>query len=169
MGKTPEANDMSKPEKKRICIQSDCAVRDVLLTQINELKKKRSQGEINEAYAKTIERQDIERQKQSLKLNKRNQKIDKLEKELQELKPVSRDHSKYCGKGLCEANAFKIEIRQLENKLQKYKDVVGEITDLINESSGVTGLHLNGEMADWDWLMNNTWLEALNQLEGGSE
>jgi len=51
--------------------------------QINELKKKCSQGEINEAYAKTIERQDIERQKQSFKLNKRNQKIDKLEKELQ--------------------------------------------------------------------------------------
>lgn len=37
--------------------------------------------------------------------------------------------------------------------------VIAELTGLINESHGVDGLHLNGDLADWDWLMNNQWLE----------
>lgn len=44
--------------------------------QIAELKKKRGNGEINAAYAATIERQDIERQKQNIKINKLKQKLE---------------------------------------------------------------------------------------------
>ena len=40
----------------------------------NELRKKRSKGQINEAYAELIEKQDIERQKQALKINQLRQK-----------------------------------------------------------------------------------------------
>lgn len=36
------------------------------------------------------------------------------------------------------------------------------ITDLVAESRGVDGLHLNGEVATWDWLIDNQWLECLN-------
>jgi len=42
--------------------------------EIAELKKKRTVGQINEAYAATIERQDIERQKQLHKINQLNLK-----------------------------------------------------------------------------------------------
>lgn len=37
--------------------------------------------------------------------------------------------------------------------------IIAEFTELIGESRGVDGLHLNGDLADWDWLMNNGWLE----------
>ena len=40
----------------------------------NGLRKKRSKGQINEAYAELIEKQDIERQKQALKINQLRQK-----------------------------------------------------------------------------------------------
>lgn len=42
--------------------------------------------------------------------------------------------------------------------------VIEELTILINESHGVDGLHLNGDVADWDWLMNNQWLEKYAAL-----
>ncbi len=42
--------------------------------EINELKKKHSKGEINEAYAKTIERQAAEIQALKIDINKLRQK-----------------------------------------------------------------------------------------------
>jgi len=43
------------------------------------LKKKCTTSEINEAYAETIERQDIERQKQAVIINKLKQKGESLQ------------------------------------------------------------------------------------------
>lgn len=51
----------------------------------NELKKKRSKGQINEAYAATIERQDIQRQKQLHTINKLKQKKDSLQDQITNL------------------------------------------------------------------------------------
>ena len=36
--------------------------------------------------------------------------------------PIKRGDSKTCGKGLCESNAFKIKIRQLESEIYKLKN-----------------------------------------------
>ena len=36
-----------------------------------------------------------------------------------------------------------------------------QFVDVMNESHGVMGLHLNDEMAEWDWLINNEWLDHL--------
>jgi len=44
------------------------------------------------------------------------------------------------------------------NETNKLIDLQAHINGLIEESTGVTGLHLNGELADWDWLINNEWL-----------
>ena len=48
--------------------------------------------------------------------------------------PIKRSDSTTCGKGLCEANAFKIKIRQLEGENAKLKAKVEimqeEIEDL---------------------------------------
>ena len=36
-----------------------------------------------------------------------------------EANPILRSDSKYCGKGFCEANAFRIEIRRLKSLINK--------------------------------------------------
>ena len=51
-------------------------------------------------------------------------------------------------------------IAELQAKLAA---VVGEIGDLMNESFGVDGLRLNGDVADWQWLMDSGWLENTKQ------
>lgn len=62
---------------------------DSVITELqkanNELRKKRSKGQINEAYAATIERQDVERQKQAVKLNKLRQKSEKQQRQISDL------------------------------------------------------------------------------------
>ena len=38
---------------------------------------------------------------------------------------------------------------------------ITQMIDLMEESTGVSGLHLNGEEADWDWLLNHHWLPSM--------
>jgi hypothetical protein len=57
------------------------------------------------------------------------------------------------------------EVRQLEQRVEGLEELERQINDLIAESRGVDGLHLNGDLADWDWLINNKWLEALASQE----
>jgi len=49
-------------------------------------------------------------------------------------------------------------LKALEGKDSKLKE---QIEDLISDSHGVHGLHLNGDLATWDWLINNEWLSEL--------
>ena len=53
--------------------------------EINELKKKRSKGEINEAFAVTIENNKDEISKLKAKNNKLSQKLDAKDKEIERL------------------------------------------------------------------------------------
>lgn len=51
---------------------------------------------------------------------------------------------------------------------EQRKEILSEVYDLMNESDGVAGLHLNGEVATWDWLLDHGWLPTvakLNQLK----
>jgi hypothetical protein len=41
--------------------------------------------------------------------------------------------------------------------------LVAELDDLIAQSDGVSGLHLNGTLADWEWLKSNGWLAVYEQ------
>ncbi len=60
-------------------------------------------------------------------------------------------------------------IRGLLDQFKKAKAqrdrLVGQLNDLINDSHGVSGLHLNGDEAPWDWLIDNGWLPALAEIE----
>jgi hypothetical protein len=38
-----------------------------------------------------------------------------------------------------------------------------EMLALISESSGVAGLHHSGNLAEWEWLLNNGWLTYMNE------
>lgn len=62
---------------------------DEVITELQKqnfaLKKKCNTEEINEAYAATIERQDIERQKQAVRINKLSQKSEKQQSNITEL------------------------------------------------------------------------------------
>jgi hypothetical protein len=40
------------------------------------------------------------------------------------------------------------------------KRLVQNIGDLASESEGVAGLHRNGDLAPWDELFQNGWLES---------
>ena len=52
-----------------------------------------------------------------------------------------------------------------ERKLAEAEKVIGQFCDIYNESEGVTGLHLNGEVATWEWLRDNEWLDSLSDYE----
>ena len=52
-----------------------------------------------------------------------------------------------------------VHYSECKDELDKCKEVIEEFADLISESRGVDGLHLNGDIAEWDWLINNKWLE----------
>ena len=40
-----------------------------------------------------------------------------------------------------------------------------QLYDLMSESQGVAGLHLNGDLAEWDWLIENEWLSLWDTQE----
>lgn len=56
-------------------------------------------------------------------------------------------------------NNYKAKYEQLEA-------VVAEFIELMECSKGVSGLHLNGDVADWYWLRHNGWLDNLNKYLG---
>jgi len=51
--------------------------------------------------------------------------------------------------------ALEARVKELEAKLAAARQ---SILDLMADSEGVAGLHLNGDIADWDWLIENEWL-----------
>jgi hypothetical protein len=58
--------------------------------------------------------------------------------------------------GMCEVCPFGEEYMEMTPLRE-------QIEALIAESEGVTGLHLNGDIALWDWLIDNEWLSALKE------
>jgi len=61
---------------------------------------------------------------------------------------------------------------ELHRKIADLTYGIAAVRALINESEGVAGLHLNGEVASWDSLQQGgqyeEWLEAFNHAEGGA-
>lgn len=58
---------------------------------------------------------------------------------------------------------------QLKAENEKLKAGIKAVRDLIDDSYGVSGLHLNGEVADWASLQEGghfeDWLLAFNEAE----
>lgn len=56
----------------------------------------------------------------------------------------------------------------LENMTLKYYKVISDLNDLIDNSEGVVGLHLNGNVATWDSLLSGggfeEWLGSLSEV-----
>ena len=127
---------MSKSEQKRICIQSKCAVRDELRDlidakdkEINELKKKRTKGEINEAFAVTIENNKEEISKLKFKVNKLQQKIIKRNKFMDEL--VDSNHK------VCSRNTL----------LEKVVEEIADPIRSMKQEAEYKGMKLDGAAA----------------------
>lgn len=40
--------------------------------------------------------------------------------------------------------------------------VLADLDGLMEESKGVAGLHLNGDLASWEWLESNNWLNGVD-------
>jgi hypothetical protein len=59
------------------------------------------------------------------------------------------------------------KLADLQAENDRLRKGIDEIGELIDESKGVAGLHLNGNVAEWGWLLNNKWLETINDLLGG--
>lgn len=47
-------------------------------------------------------------------------------------------------------------------RIQQLEFVVAEFAELLDNSEGVAGLHLNGDIATWKELRNNGWLTYLD-------
>lgn len=54
-------------------------------------------------------------------------------------------------------DALEIEKQKLKAELDEAKEVIMQYNDVIENSRGVAGLHLNGDIAEWDWLKEE-WL-----------
>lgn len=53
-------------------------------------------------------------------------------------------------------------------RIQQLKAIVYEFTELMENSNGVAGLHLNSNIATWNDLRENGWLTSLDdELESG--
>lgn len=53
-------------------------------------------------------------------------------------------------------------------RIQQLEAIVYEFTELMENSNGVAGLHLNGNIATWNDLRENGWLTSLDdELESG--
>jgi hypothetical protein len=48
--------------------------------------------------------------------------------------------------------------QRLFAETQQLKEMIDEMRDVMHGSTGVAGLHLNGETATWEWLVENGWL-----------
>ena len=44
-----------------------------------------------------------------------------------------------------------------------WKALKESVEGLMRQSDGVAGLHKNGDMADWQWLVDNDWLEGVER------
>lgn len=49
--------------------------------------------------------------------------------------------------------------------LKLLRSLTSSLWDLVKSSEGLTGLHLNGDIATWDYLMSSGWLKALQDSQ----
>ena len=57
--------------------------------------------------------------------------------------------------------ALETRYRELETQVASLREIETQLRWLIANSRGVDGFHMNGDLADWDWLINNECLSAL--------
>lgn len=60
----------------------------------------------------------------------------------------------------------KAQIDRLTKQNSQMQSVINEFLELMDNSQGVAGLHLNGDIATWNWLYNNGWLSELDKHLG---
>jgi hypothetical protein len=63
------------------------------------------------------------------------------------------------------------QITTLRQQLSAYRESLQAVSDLINGSYGVSGLHLNGDIAPWEELLEGgrfeEWLSPFSQALAG--
>ncbi len=66
--------------------------------------------------------------------------------------------------------ALKQEKIASEKREAGLRELEKQLKELIANSRGVDGFHMNGDLADWDWLIENELLSALKEpAEDGDE
>lgn len=60
----------------------------------------------------------------------------------------------------------KAQIDRLAKQNSQMQSVINEFLELIDNSKGVSGLHLNGSIATWRDLIDNGWLRELDKYLG---
>lgn len=55
--------------------------------------------------------------------------------------------------------------RENEERIKTLELGINQLRYLIAESAGVAGLHKNGDVAEWDWLLGNSWLDDWAEAE----
>ena len=65
------------------------------------------------------------------------------------------------------------ELEELQNENRNYKAAMDDVLVLIDNSYGVSGLHLNGDVAPWGELMSGGrfegWLMSIDELQKGEQ
>lgn len=64
----------------------------------------------------------------------------------------------------CNGTGQRTRTATLEEIMEDYKrlrTLEEELVGLISESDGVNGLHLNGDLADWNWLIEEGWIGSI--------
>lgn len=55
------------------------------------------------------------------------------------------------------------DVKWLLDRYDEQKRAIETVEVLMRQSQGVAGLHLNGGIADWDWLIGSGWLEGVER------
>jgi hypothetical protein len=73
--------------------------------------------------------------------------------------------------GAHDNETFPAFARRLAGEATGYRKLAAELAralatvqTLMQESRGVDGLHRNGDVADWDWLVDYDWMPDINSL-----
>ncbi len=73
--------------------------------------------------------------------------------------------------GAHDNETFPAFARRLAGEATGYRELAAELAralatvqTLMQESRGVDGLHRNGDVADWDWLVDYDWMPDINSL-----
>ena len=76
------------------------------------------------------------------------------------------EDGKKAGKEYCasEIEALREQVEKLTAALKLSREALGEVQDLIGESHGVYGLHLNGDESPWNELEQGGKFERLTSL-----